>query len=244
MKMEPSTSLIVDIKTFKFSKNEKNFFENIELTLNAKELNFLIGMSGSGKTTFLNIILGIYNDNIESEICFKTNGEELDFLDSKKKGLIGFISQSPSLVPWETIIANIEIPSKLNRNLKLPSLYEIIQELVSVGLDESILGLFPHQLSFGMQSRISIVRTLLYKPKFLFLDELFTGIDTINSNLIATRLKSYIKINHAVCLSITHDIDRAVNLATSIYLLNKSQKLHKISPVFNTETIINFINTN
>jgi len=93
-----------------------------------------------------------------------------------------------------------------------------------------------------MQSRVSIVRTLLYKPKFLFLDELFTGIDTINSRLIAKKLKSYVEINNAVCLSITHDIDRAVNIASNIFLLNKKQSLHQIGLPFSSNKIIELIN--
>lgn len=93
-----------------------------------------------------------------------------------------------------------------------------------------------------MQSRVAIARTLLYNPKFLFLDELFTGIDTINSALIADKLKDYVGNNDVVCLSITHDIDRAVNIADNIYLLDKGQSLHQIPTPFTSEKIINIIN--
>lgn len=238
------TELSAHIDTFKFHKKENPFFKNVAFNLKSNELNFLIGMSGTGKTTFLKIILGIYTDNIQSKVDFKLDGVSHDYRQAQKLGLIGFISQTPSLIPWETVNANIEIPSKLNSKLKLPSRAEIVNELNSIGLKEDDLNLYPHKLSFGMQSRVSIIRTLLYKPKFLFLDELFTGIDTINSTLIADRLKLYVRENNAVCLSITHDIDRAVNIATNIYLLNKSQSLHQIEHPFTSEKIINIINTN
>ena len=236
------TELKVNINSFKFHKKDNSFLENINFDFKSKDLNFLIGMSGTGKTTILKIILGIYTDNINTKIEFKTDGVDSNYKQAQKLGLIGYISQTPSLIPWETINANIEIPSKLNRKLTLPSKEEVKKELNSVGLDDNILTLFPHQLSFGMQSRVAIVRTLLYKPKFLFLDELFTGIDTINSALIADKLKDYVKINDVVCLSITHDIDRAVNIADNIYLLDKGQSLYQIDIPFTSEKIINIIN--
>ena len=236
--------LVVNIDSFKFSKSSKPFFENISIDLKDKELNFLIGMSGIGKTTLLKIILGIYKDFTDSNVYFRTDNISYSCSQAQKLGLIGLISQTPSLISWETINTNIKIPSKINNKLNSPTSKEINMALISVGLDESILRLFPHQLSFGMQSRISIVRTLLYKPKFLFLDELFTGIDTINSNLIAEKLKSYVETNNAVCLSITHDIDRAVNIASNIFLLNKSQSLIKIELPFCSKKIIDIINNN
>ena len=235
--------LVTHIDTFRFSKKDKPFFEKIFFTLKGKEINFLIGMSGIGKTTLLKIILGILNTNINSQVSFIVDDISYSCLQAQKLGLIGFISQTPSLIPWETIKTNIEIPRKLNSKLTHPSDEEIRQQLNSVGLDGSVLKLYPHQISFGMQSRISIIRMLLYKPKFLFLDELFTGIDTINSNLIATKLKIYVKENDVVCLSVSHDIERAINIATNIFLLNRRQFMQQIELPFSQEKIIEIINT-
>ena len=136
------TELVAHIDTFKFSKKDKPFFENISLNLKSNELNFLIGISGIGKTTLLKIILGILPSNTDSEVNFITDGNSYTCGQTQQLGLIGFISQTPSLVPWETIKTNIEIPNKLNNKLILPSTLEIVDELKSVGLEESILKLF------------------------------------------------------------------------------------------------------
>ncbi|MEH6764597.1 MAG: ATP-binding cassette domain-containing protein [Aequorivita antarctica] len=236
--------LNINIKSFKFEKQNEHFFSNIIINLKENDLNFLIGMSGIGKTTLLNIILGVYTKNIISQIQFQYGNNNYSCTEAQRLGLIGLISQTPSLVPWETIGTNLNIPYKLNRRLKKPTKNEIEIELGSVGLDKKILNLFPHQLSFGMQSRVAIVRTLLYEPKFLFLDELFTGIDTINSELIAKKLSRYIKENNVISLSITHDIDRAMMIASNIFLINSNQKIIELDNPFNKTEIINLIDKN
>lgn len=234
--------LKIDIKSFKFKKESKLFFENITMSLQENEHNFLIGMSGTGKTTLLNAILGMKESYLVHDISFKTNEKVYTRNQVQSMGLIGLISQTPSLIPWESVYENLIVPHKLNKNLKIPTDKMIISELKNVGLKSDIQTCYPHELSFGMQSRVALVRTLLYKPTFLFLDELFTGIDTINSELIAERLTRYIKQHNAVSLSITHDIDRAINIASNIFVINSKQKIKKIEKPFNKTEIVNLIN--
>lgn len=236
------TELNINIEKFKFSEKASTFFENIDFNLSGGDFNFLIGLSGVGKTTLLKIILGINAGYSETDIKFIYNQKKIKSDEAKRTGIIGFISQTPSLVPWENIHINLELPSKLNKKLIKPSKNKIIEELNYVGLNSSILKNMPHELSFGMQARVSIVRAFLYNPSFLFLDELFTGIDTINSNLIAKRVKKYVESANAVCLSITHDIDRAITFATNIYLLDEKKKLLTAEKPFDKTSIINHMN--
>lgn len=236
------TELNINIEKFMFSEKASAFFENIDFSLSGGDFNFLIGLSGVGKTTLLKIILGINTGHSETDIQFTYNQNKIKREEAKKTGIIGFISQTPSLVPWENIQSNLELPFKLNKNLIKPSKNKIIEELNYVGLSEAVLIKKPHELSFGMLARVSIVRAFLYNPSFIFLDELFTGIDTINSNLIAKRIKKYVEHTNAVCLSVTHDIDRAITFATNIYLLDEKKKLLSAEKPFDKTSIINHIN--
>jgi ABC-type nitrate/sulfonate/bicarbonate transport system ATPase subunit len=232
------TLLKTEILAFKFDKEDQPFFKNISLTLRSKEINFLVGLSGSGKTTLLKIIIGLHNITEKDRICYSINKTQYSVSEISKLGKIGFLSQNPALVPWSNILSNIELPSMLNKNLKKPNYQQIVEEFILVGLKKDDLTKYPHQISFGMQARVALVRSLIYKPSFIFFDELFTGIDTINNTLISKRIKAFVVENDAVCLFVSHDLERAISISDNIYMINGKQTITDMQKPFNIVDII------
>jgi ABC-type nitrate/sulfonate/bicarbonate transport system ATPase subunit len=233
------TKLQTNISSFNFDRKSNSFFKDIALTLNSKEINFLVGLSGSGKTTILKIIVGLYNLTNNSTVKYFIDNKEHTIIEMSNLGLIGYLSQNPALIPWITVLENIELPSNLNKQLNKPNIKKIIEELQLIGLKEEDLSKYPHQISFGMQARVALARTILYSPKFLFLDELFTGIDTVNNNLISKRIKQFVTTNDAVCLAVSHDLERAISISDNIYFIDEKQHIFTIPKPHSLQYIIN-----
>ena len=76
-----------------------------------------------------------------------------------------------------------------------------------------------------MMQRVAVIRTLLYRPRYLLLDEIFTGLDTVNAEQLAVTLRQYVLDYGASCLIVTHDISRALDIGDSFLYLNTVRKL-------------------
>lgn len=162
----------------------------------------VIGKSGVGKTTFLNLILGEITD-------YKGNITGLEAFDTKT---IIFQEYNKSLFPWHTVYDNLKI---LNREIN----HEKIKHYLDlVGLYEH-RNKYPWQLSGGMQQRVAIARALMLEPKLLLMDEPFGSLDNIlKDELENTLLRIYKEFNLTV-ICVTHDINTALFLSNKICLI-------------------------
>lgn len=165
----------------------------------------VIGTSGCGKTTLLNI-LGNIDNSYEGNIDYYINKED-----------IGYMFQEPALFPWLTI--------EKNANLALDVKNVINYEFTDKLLSDYGLSLFskkyPDCLSGGMKQRVALIRTLSLKPKLLLLDEPFSALDYQSRIKIGSDLKKITKENNITTIMITHDISEAISLSSKIYVLSK-----------------------
>lgn len=203
----------------------KCFFDELKFECKGGEISSILGISGVGKSTLLKIILGEAEGVVDSDIKYFFNDQSNCPNDAKLKGWIGFLSTEPSLIPWKNIKENLLIPSLLNKNLKMPIEYDILEIISKVGLEKKVLTLKPHEASFGMKQRISLARVLLYNPKYLLLDELFTGIDEVTSDFISDLLSEYVIRRSTPCVLVTHDVRKAILISKNIYILTSQRKL-------------------
>jgi putative hydroxymethylpyrimidine transport system ATP-binding protein len=199
----------------------------------------LIGSSGVGKTTFTKLLLGFLPlQQTYDKIAFGVDGKILTPRLAKKFGHIGTMSQDSTLMPWLTIQQNLFLPSELNYCLNKPANQEIIKVFDSIGLSCSILKRFPHELSFGMQQRVAFARAILYVPKFLILDEVFNGLDTINADFLSNEIHKHVHRTNTTCLIVTHDIDRAIEISDEIWFFSKHHHIQKIPMPIKREKIL------
>lgn len=218
--------------------HNEHFFKDFHFEITNNDIFCLLGISGVGKTTLINIITNFANGKFEGKIDYFINGISYNAHYLKKLGAIGYLSSQPALIPWNSIQQNLLLPLNLNPKLVKPAVDEIEKILSDMGLSyEKIKSLYPHEMSLGMRHRISLARVLLYYPKFLFLDELFTGLDPINVEIITVKIKKYLKDNNVLCLLVTHDFRQALMLSNNIYFLSNNQTLINLNAKLDEDKI-------
>ena len=158
--------------------------------------------------------------------------------EARKLGCVGVMAQTTSLLPWLTVRENMCIPSQLNHRLFQASDEDIFAVFGRLGLSRKVLGLQPHQLSFGMQQRVSFARAIVYKPTFLLLDEVFNGLDTVNADALLNEIHDYVHAARASCILVTHDVDRALAIADALLYLNSTGQLRALPCPLSRETLI------
>ena len=166
--------------------NNKKILTNVNISINEGEIVSVVGPSGAGKTTLINILstlskpditndCSIYIDNYD--ILNSTNNNLSKFRNEK----IGFIFQFHELLPEFTSIENIILPNLIKGFTKMES-YENAKNLLDkIGLKDKE-NLYPNQLSGGEKQRVAVARALINKPKIVFADEPTGNLDSKNAN--------------------------------------------------------------
>ena len=166
--------------------NNKKILTNVNISINEGEIVSVVGPSGAGKTTLINILstlskpditndCSIYIDNYD--ILNSTNNNLSKFRNEK----IGFIFQFHELLPEFTSIENIILPNLIKGFTKIKS-YENAKNLLDkIGLKDKE-NLYPNQLSGGEKQRVAVARALINKPKIVFADEPTGNLDSKNAN--------------------------------------------------------------
>jgi ABC-type nitrate/sulfonate/bicarbonate transport system ATPase subunit len=185
---------------------------DVSIQVNKNEFVSVIGPSGCGKSSLFHIISGIEQESL---------GEII--LENKKiknrKGKFGYMPQDASLLPWKTVIENIMIGPLLGGIPKNKAEEKAKQMLKKFNL-EDFSDAYPFTLSGGMQQRVALLRTVLFHPAFLLLDEPFGSLDALTRQHAQIWLLDVWKNYQSSVLFITHDIQEAILLSDRIYVLS------------------------
>ena len=189
-------------------KYEKTILENVNLKLD-KKIYGLMGMTGSGKTTFIKAVLGLIK--YEGEILL--NGK---LLDVRRRFQVVFQNPFNSFDPKRSIEFSIsEIIRLNNTNYKLDELAE------KVGINPEFMDKYPSELSGGELQRLSIARALAGNPEVFILDEPTSALDVENQKKILDILK---EIKDVTIIFISHDMNVLKYLSDEILVLNPKKK--------------------
>lgn len=190
--------------------------ENISLVVGAGEFLSLVGPSGCGKSTLLRLLAGLLKP---------TSGSVARSAPAiGGRSSIGFVFQHPTLLPWRTAEANLQLPMELGsgsspRQLTSSDCRELLHQ---VGLSPSDAGKRPGELSGGMQMRLSLARALATEPDVLLLDEPFAAVD----DLLRLRLQEDVRRLHEsrrlTTILVTHNLHEAVFLSDRVIVLSGS----------------------
>ena len=186
----------------------------VDLSVARGEFVSLLGPSGCGKSTLLRIVAGLAEP---------TGGScRLHLVGQSGKaiprGHIGFVFQAPTLMPWSTVAANVELPFRIAGHVRSAERDRVAAALNAVGL-AGFERSYPHQLSGGMRMRVSIARALVTGPDLLLLDEPFAALDEITRLALNDDLLRLWEAYRPTILFVTHSVFESVYLSTRIALM-------------------------
>lgn len=215
-------------KTSLFSKNKKDVLKGVSFTMEKGKCIGLIGESGSGKSTLGRIILGIEKPS---------SGEIL--LEKNTKISVVFQDYTSSVNPNYKVKDIIEEAlSAIVKNSKERE-KEIINLLDKVGLNETFINRYPHELSGGQLQRVCIARAIAIKPDFILLDEAVSSLD-INVQVQILDLLKKLKIEDNLSyLFITHDLMTITYLCDSVIFFKDGKIVEEVNDVSKLNKIKN-----
>ena len=188
-------------------------FENLWLAMNRGEFTCVIGQSGCGKTTVLNILAGLDTPSDGAVIVdnLAIEGPSLDR---------AVIFQGHSLLPWRTVMGNVAyaVSSKWRRwsGAQVRAQAQTFIDLVGLTGSEHKR---PSELSGGMKQRVGIARALSIQPKMMLMDEPFSALDALTRGTLQDEVRRICQETGQTTFMITHDVDEAIYLADKIVLM-------------------------
>lgn len=168
----------------------------------------IIGPSGSGKSTLFHLIGKLYEPTSGS---IELNGAPIE------RGMISYMPQNDSLLPWRTIVRNIQLSREVDgQPIDEANLLEWINRAGLAGYEQA----YPHELSGGMRQRASFIRALVSEAPLLLLDEPFSALDELTRMNMQRWLLSIWEETRPTVLFITHNIEEALFLSDRVIVLS------------------------
>ena len=194
-------------------KSTTTVFENLWLSIDPGEFVCIIGHSGCGKSTILNILAGLDQPS-EGVIIV---GEKLVDGPSLDRAVI---FQSHALMPWLSAARNVELGvASRHRDWSAARVREHARRYLSLVHLDGAENKNPAQLSGGMRQRVGIARALAVEPKILLMDEPFSALDALTRGSLQDEVLAIRRASQQTIFMITHDIDEAMLLADKIVLM-------------------------
>ena len=193
---------------------EKNVLDDISFTLTKGQIISILGASGCGKTTILQIC---------AELLKQTSGTITNSFKTSS-----FVFQEPRLLPWQNVVENISLALKESNFTKLEIQEKAKNMALLLGLKKEDLKKYPKNLSGGMKQRVSFARALVIEPSLLFLDEPFSALDIGLKKELYKILLDKVKNENLSILFITHDLMETVVLSDKVLVIKAYENGSKI----------------
>ena len=212
---------IIKLKNISHWYSDNRVLDNLNLEIEKNKITYILGSSGSGKTTILRLIAGlevpdkgeIYIQNIKV-----SEANRIIVVSGKRR--LGYIFQDLALWPHLTVYENIAFGLK---NMNKSEVEGEVKGILSLfGLNGS-LKKFPHQLSGGQQQMVAIARALALKPEILLMDEPLASLDVKSKRKILDYIVSIKEKYNLTIIYVTHDHREAFAIADNIVIINEGK---------------------
>ncbi|WP_367768902.1 ABC transporter ATP-binding protein [Flavobacterium sp. WC2421] len=215
-------------KSYGEGKNKTEVLSNINLKIEEGEFVAIVGFTGSGKTTLVNLIAGLIEPD-SGEILFK--GKPIQGTSHER----GIIFQNYSLLPWLTVYYNIEMAVKsVFKDWTKKEIEDHVNNFIEKVHLSHASHKKPKELSGGMRQRVAVARTLAMKPELILMDEPLGALDALTRGNLQEEILSIWSEDKRTALLITNDVDEGVFMADRVIPLRPGPKA-TLGPQFEIE---------
>jgi len=196
--------------------------QDLSFSVTEGEFLTIVGPSGAGKSTLLNIIV---QTDTASAGDILLNGVPIATRDPRalKPGIdrrIGYVTQDDNLLPWRSTLDNVLFPLEVQGKLDDEGRARAQTLIEAVGL-AGFEKYYPHELSGGMRKRTALIRTLVYDPPVILMDEPFASVDAQTRTQLQSDLLRLWDLGRKTIIFVTHDITEAIALGDRALVLSK-----------------------
>jgi NitT/TauT family transport system ATP-binding protein len=203
-------------QVFEGREGQVQALDEIDLNVQENEFVTLIGRSGCGKSTLLRLIAGLLPP---TSGWITVDGEPV----TGPRRDVSFMFQRPALLPWRSVVSNVMLPVEISgcdKDRDKLAYRDRAHELLElVGL-QGFERRLPHELSGGMQQRVSLCRSLIRSPKVMLMDEPFSALDALTRSELSEELQRIQLELATTVVFVTHSIEEAVVLADRVVVLS------------------------
>ncbi len=209
----------------------RTILKGLNLSIKQGEIVFILGTSGTGKSVLLKNTVGLMRPDA-GEIWI--DGQEVSQLSEEEyfpiRKKCGMVFQQPALFDSLTVFENVAFGLRKHFQLDEPSITEKVQKALSLVNLQGIESLRPQQISYGMQKRVSLARTIAIEPEILLFDEPTTGLDPITTSAVNQLIQNLSRTLKTTSMVVSHDMICALNIADRIVVLDQGQIVDQGTP--------------
>jgi phospholipid/cholesterol/gamma-HCH transport system ATP-binding protein len=222
---------LVEIRDVTFKYGARTILANLSLGIERGKVTAIMGGSGCGKTTLLNLIGGRIRPSQGQVLVDGLNVPDLskkDLFDLRKR--MGMLFQTGALLTDLSVFENVAFP--IREHTKLPEellRHVILMKLETVGL-RGARDLMPSELSGGMARRVALARAIAFEPMMIMYDEPFTGLDPISKGVIAKLIRELNQVLGITSIVVSHDVLETCSISDYAYLMGDGRIIGQGTP--------------
>ncbi len=203
---------------------QRTILKGISFAVQEGEILFVLGTSGTGKSVLLKNIVGLLRPD-EGEIWIDGQNvahiPEEEYFPVRKK--CGMVFQHPALFDSLTVFENVAFGLRRHYKLAEEEIRERVRHCLALVNLKGIESKMPAEISYGMQKRVSLARTVALEPKILLFDEPTTGLDPVTTNAVNHLIRDLSRTLKTTSIVVSHDMHCALEIADRIIVLDQGQ---------------------
>lgn len=235
---------MLEIKNLTVKVLDKTILSNFNLTINKKEIHTLMGLNGSGKSTICKVLMGDDTYEVQSGSIFY-KGIDLLKLDTTERSRMGLflVGQNPIEIPGvkNSEMLKVALETKTGKHISIFEFSRIMNEVCEkLNIDKSFIHRnINENMSGGEKKKNELMHLWVLEPDFIILDEIDSGVDIDNLNIISNSLKEYFETHECSILIITHHTNILKTLKPNYVHVLKDGYILKTGDYSLSETIEN-----
>lgn len=222
---------MIEFKNIVKSFGDRTILKGISFEIKEGEILFILGTSGTGKSVLLKNIVGLLRPDlgeiwIDGQEVSKLS--EIEYMAVRKK--CGMVFQHPALFDSLTVFENVAFGLRKHYRISEEEIVLKVRKALSLVNLSGVEQKKPAEISYGMQKRVSLARTVAIDPRILLFDEPTTGLDPVTTNAVNQLIKDLSHTLKTTSIVVSHDMQCALAIADRIIVLDKGQIVDQGSP--------------